>query len=129
LVNQEERAMKLKKRDIGGVAIVDIEGTLVGGPENSETFHSLFRSLLEEGYRNIAVNLQRTRWANSQGIGMLMGANTSVKSAGGELVLAHVADRIHGILTVTKLYLIFPTLETEKEVLEYFGGKTALTGS
>ena len=121
--------MKLNKRDIAGIAVVDIEGNLIGGPENSDKFHGFFRSLLEDGYRNVVVNLKFTPWANSQGIGMLIGANTSVKKLGGELVLAHAEDRIHNILTVTKLDRIFPTLGTEDDAIRYFGGKAALTAS
>lgn len=121
--------MKLNKRDIAGNAVVDVTGNLTGGPENSEEFHGFFRDLLDDGYRNIVVNLSQTPWASSQGIGMLIGASTSVKKLGGELVLANATDRIHGILTVTKLSLVFPTLDTEDQALEYFGGKAALTGS
>jgi anti-sigma B factor antagonist len=54
---------------------------------------------------------------------MLIGAHTSIANAGGELVLAHVTDRINDILTVTRLLLIFKTFETEDEALKYLAAK------
>lgn len=111
--------MKLIKRDVRGVVVVEVHGKLIGGPENSEMFHDLFRSLVEDGKNKVAVNLRHTRWANSQGIGMLIGAYTSLRKVDGDLVLAHVIDRIKDILTVTRLLLIFKTFETEDEAVEY----------
>ena len=114
--------MKLKTREVYGAVIVDIEGQLVGGPE-SEVFHKFFRSLLEEGKKRIIVNLGRVPWANSQGVGMLIGAHTSAKNAGGELVLVNVADKINSILTVTRLMYIFTTFDTEKDAIRYLKEK------
>ena len=121
--------MKLKKREIDGILVVYVEGNLIGSPENSDTFHSFFRSLLKDGHRNIVVNLESAPWANSKGIGLLIGANTRVTTAGGELVLSDAKDRIHNVLTVTKLDRILATLDTETDALRHFGGKASLTVS
>lgn len=111
--------MKLSKREREGAVIVDVEGKFVGSPENSDMFHSFFKSLLSEGRTKVVVNLNDSPWANSQGIGMLIGAHTSFASAGGELVLARVSDRVNDILTVTRLLLVFKTFETEDEALAH----------
>ena len=111
--------VKLTKKEITGAVVVGIEGKLIGGPENSDMFHSFFKTLISDGHKNIIVNLHKTPWANSQGIGMLIGAHTSVSNVDGELVLAHVADRINDILTVTRLALIFKTFDTEEEAANY----------
>ena len=111
--------MKLTKKEITGAVVVGIEGKLIGGPENSDTFHNFFKTLLSDGHKNIIVNLHKTPWANSQGIGMLIGAHTSVSNAGGELVLSHVADRINDILAVTRLALIFKTFDTDDDASNY----------
>jgi anti-sigma B factor antagonist len=110
--------VKLNTREVYGAVIVDIEGQLVGGP-NSKTFRRFIRGLLDRGMTNIVVNLHNVRWANSQGVGMLVGAQTRVKDAGGELVLVNVADKIHSILSVTRLLFLFRTFETEKEAIGY----------
>jgi anti-sigma B factor antagonist len=115
--------VNLTKRDAPGAAIVDITGKFVGGPDNSDKFHSFFKTLLSDGHKKVVVNLGKTPWANSQGIGMLISAHTSIAKAGGELVLANVTDRIQDILTVTRLLLIFKTFKNEAEALEYLASQ------
>jgi anti-sigma B factor antagonist len=111
--------VKITKRDAPGAVIVDISGKFFGGPENSDKFHTLFKSLLKEGHKKVVVNLAKTPYANSQAIGMLISAHTSLANAGGELVLANVANRIQDILTVTRLMLIFKEFGSEADALEY----------
>ena len=110
--------VKLNTREVYGAVIVDIEGQLVGGP-NSQTFRRFIRGLLEKDMKRVIVNLHHVRWANSQGVGMLVGAQTRVKDAGGELVLVNVTDKIHSILSVTRLLLFFTTFEKEEEAIRY----------
>lgn len=111
--------MKLTKKEILGVPVVEIHGKLVGGPGNSEKFRGLFKSLIKEGKNKIVINLKHTPFANSIGIGMLIGVYTSAKNSGGELVLSHVLDRIDGILTVTRLYLIFKTFDSDDKAVKH----------
>jgi len=116
--------MKLTHKEIRGVTVIAVHGKLIGGPENCDLFQNKIKSLLADGKKRIVVDLHRTRWANSQGIGLMIGAYTSVKNAGGELVLTRVIDRIHGILTVTKLLLIFKTFENVGGAVDYLSGET-----
>jgi len=111
--------VKLAITEVPGAVIIKIRGKLVGGPQNCVEFRSLIKRLLNEGKKNIIINLHDTPWANSQGVGMLIGAHTSVTNAGGELVLSHVVDRIHDILTVTRLLIIFKTFGTDDEAMDY----------
>jgi len=97
---------------------VDIEGQLVGG-SNSATFRRFIQDLLKKDMNRIIVNLRNVRWANSQGVGMLVGAQTRAKDAGGELVLVNVTDKIHSILAVTRLLLFFTTFDSEKEAIAH----------
>lgn len=111
--------MNLSKREVPGAVVVDIDGKFVGGPENSDKFHSFFKGLLTEGHNKVVVNLGKTPWANSQGIGMLISAHTSFANANGELVLAEVTDRIQDILQVTRLFLIFRSFDTEGQAVDH----------
>ena len=84
--------MEIIERVERGTAVVEIHGKLIGGPENTDAFHNVFKSLLNQGRDKIVVNLGLTPWANSQGIGMLIGAHTSVRNAGGELVISNATE-------------------------------------
>lgn len=116
--------MELVKKKVRGAVVAEIHGKLIGGAENSEEFHTFFKSLLDDGGNKIVINLRDTPWANSQGIGMLIGAYTSVKNAGGQLVLAQAVDRIKDILLVTKLFLLFKTFDSENDAIDYLMEKT-----
>lgn len=122
--------MKCKDTKSGNAVVVDIEGKLVGGP-GSDAFHGLIKRLLERGEKRIVVNLQETPWANSQGIGLLIGALTSVTREGGRLVLANGCDRIHDVLEVTRLSMIFDCYESVEAALRGVmrdGGGSARAG-
>jgi anti-sigma B factor antagonist len=117
--------MELATRKIGDTTIIDVRGKLIGGLTHSEMFQRQIKSLLAEGEGNFVVCLRETPWANSQGVGILIGAYTSVRNAGGNLVLSHVTDRIRDILIVTRLITIFRDFESDEEAaawLEAGGG-------
>ena len=103
--------------------MVEVHGKLIGTPDNCDAMHKVLKSLLDKGNNRIVVDLSQTPWANSQGIGMLIGAFTSVSNVGGNLVLAHVPDRINDVLTVTKLNLVFKTFDNEEAAVKFLTGK------
>ena len=116
---RKEAILKLTKKEVPGAVIVGIEGKFFGGPENSDKFHSFFKKLVAEGHNKVVIDLGKTPYANSQGIGMLISTHTSLANAGGELVLARPTNRISDILTVTRLLLIFKSYDTVEEAVEY----------
>lgn len=110
--------MKLKNREEDGVMVVSVEGNMVGGPD-SDVFHDYIKKLLTAGHRKFIISLKKVPWADSRGIGMLIGAHTSIENEGGLLVLTNVGDRIDSILTLTRLLLIFKTFDSEREGIEF----------
>lgn len=111
--------MELKTRELGKVAIIEVHGKLLGGPDNSEKFHGFFRSLLDDGKRKFVINLEKTPWGDSHGVALLMGAHANATKAGGNLVLANVSDRIKGVLRVMKLDLILKSFDDEAAAVKY----------
>jgi anti-sigma B factor antagonist len=114
--------MYLVERQVPGAAVIEVHGNLIGSSENCETLHGVFRSLLDNGQNLIIVDLEHSPWANSQGIGMLIGAHTSVRNAGGNLVLAHVSERIRHMLAVTNLNRVFRAFPSENTAIRYLTG-------
>ncbi len=117
--------MEITKTYQKDVAVVDVSGKLIGGLENTQKFHDLIAGLLGEGATRIVINLRDTPWANSQGIGMLIGAYTSAKKAGAKLVLAEVGDRIRDVLEITRLSLIFEMFLTVDDAVDGTSGPHA----
>jgi anti-sigma B factor antagonist len=110
--------MKLKKQEVDGVLLVYVEGKMVGG-EDSDVFHDFIKDIVKEGHKKILINLKKVPWADSRGIGMLIGAHTSIKNAEGSMVLTNIGDRIDSILTLTRLLLIFKTFDSEGEGITF----------
>jgi len=111
--------LKITQREVGTAAILDLNGKLTGGPD-ADTFRDVFKSLLDQDKKNIVVNLEKVSWINSTGLGILISGYTSVRRAGGDLVVMHASERIESILYVTKLNLLFKSYENEDEAVKSF---------
>ena len=115
--------MKITQRDVDDVVVLDLNGKLTGGPD-ADTFREVFKSLVDNGKKNIIVNLEKVSWINSTGLGILISGYTSVRKSGGDLVVMHASDRIESILYVTKLNLLFRSYDSEEDAVKGF----AVTG-
>ena len=111
--------MKLKKRIVDDVAVLDLSGNVMGGPDQ-QTFHTAIKEIVEEGHKKVLVNLADVPWINSTGLGILMAGFITVKNAGGVLRLVNVSKRIDSLLMITKLTLVFETFESEDLALASF---------
>ena len=109
--------MKITQREVEGIVVLDLNGKLTGGPD-AETFREVFKSLVDQDKKKIAVNLEKVSWINSTGLGILISGYTSVRRAGGDLVVMHASDRIESILYVTKLNLLFKSFENEEDAVK-----------
>ena len=114
--------MKLKRKEVYGAVIVNVDGNMMGGPGPEKTFRQTIKATLSEGKTNIVINLRKVTWANSKGIGMLIGALTSTRNAGGQMVLTHVTDRINSVFITTQLNRVFKTFDTDDEAVTYLLG-------
>jgi anti-sigma B factor antagonist len=110
--------LKVNQKELYGAVVLELHGKLTGGPE-AETFRNIFKELVNNGKMNIIVNLKKVDWINSTGLGILISGYTSVRKAGGDLVLCNVGDRIDSILYVTKLNLLFQAFESEEDAAEH----------
>jgi anti-sigma B factor antagonist len=113
--------VKIKIRKTDSVAILDLSGKLMGGPD-ADVFKDTIKQLIEEGYKNVIVNLEHVPWVNSTGLGILIAGYTTLKREGGALKLIHVTDRIESILMITKLGTIFESYSDEQQAIDTFAG-------
>ena len=111
--------MKIKERKRDGVAVLEMSGRLMGGPD-AEAFDEVLKTLIHEGCRNVIVNMEKVRWVNSTGLGILISGYTTLKKSGGELKLLKVSDRIENIFIVSKLYTVFESYQDEDEAIRSF---------
>ncbi len=111
--------MKLKERKRDGIAILEMSGKLMGGPD-AESFDETLKTLIHEGCKNVIVSMEKVKWVNSTGLGILISGYTTLKKNGGELKLLRVSDRIENIFIVSKLYTVFESYQSEDEAVQSF---------
>lgn len=111
--------MSLKEQMNGDVAVIELKGKLMGGPETSE-IHTKVKELIANGAKKVVADVGKVSWMNSTGLGALMGAMTSLRNAGGDLKLANITEKVESLFVITKLVTIFDTFETVDEAVAAF---------
>ncbi len=111
--------MKIKERKRDGVVILEMSGKLMGGPD-AGAIDEILKNLIHEGYKNVIVSMERVKWVNSTGLGILISGYTTLKKSGGELKLLKVSDRIENIFIVSKLFTVFDSYQDEDEAVQSF---------
>ena len=106
-------------REIGEIAIMDFSGKITLG-EGSSMLRGTIRELIDKGHRKILINLFDVDYIDSSGIGELVSAYTTVRSAGGELKLLNLTRRVHDILQITRLFTVFDVQSEEEAALRSF---------
>lgn len=110
--------LSIGTREVGHVTILDIKGRVVLGDEIGE-LRDAVRGLIAEG-KKIILNLAAVDYIDSSGVGELVGSYTTVRNAGGELKLLNLTQKVHDILHVTKLYVVFDVRSDEFTAVKSF---------
>jgi len=102
-------------------AVVRPERQLVGDKETDE-FQEIVQQLNTNLLNFIVVDLGAIDWVSSPGIGALVDAHQRFAKRGAHVLLARVDKRIHNLLIITKLALVFETFHSVEEAIAA-GGK------
>jgi anti-sigma B factor antagonist len=111
-IEGEFMTIKTSTRLVNNVLIVDTIGELRLG-EGTDVIRNVVREQVDQGYKNILLNLRDVRHIDSAGVGELMSCYTSVRNRGGQLKLMNLSKHVHNLLQITKLYTIFEVAEDE----------------
>lgn len=109
--------LSIKKQE--DVLVLEIEGELMGGAE-SEKFKNILYDAIQDDITNIVVDMEKASWMNSSGLGMLITGLTTVRSSGGDMLLASVSERIRRPLEITKLDSVFQICKNVDEAIASF---------
>ena len=111
--------MKLTEKEIEGVVVLELSGKIMGGPDAS-LLNDKLHELVEAGKIKVVVDLGKVNWMNSSGLGILIGALTTIRNNKGELKLANVTERIKSLFIITKLITVFESFDSVDEAVESF---------
>jgi len=110
--------MKFTVKEEGNIVVIEVSGKIMGGEETT-LFHGKIHEYINQNKKQFIIDLANVDWMNSVGLGMLISALTTVKNAGGRLVLANIT-KIESILTITRLISVFEHYDSRKEAAESF---------
>lgn len=96
--------------------IIEFKGNVMGGPD-AVSLNEELHDLIEKDKTNVVVDLGKVKFMNSSGLGMLIGALTTMKKAGGDLRIANATDKIESLLIITKLITVFKHYKTLDEAI------------
>jgi anti-sigma B factor antagonist len=101
--------------------IIEFKGNVMGGPD-AVSLNEKLHELIDDVKTNVIVDLGKVKFMNSSGLGMLIGALTTMRKAGGDLRIANATDKIESLLIVTKLITVFKHFKSVEEAAESFEG-------
>jgi len=111
--------MKATVRQIGQVAVVDINGKITIG-EGDMVLRDRVVELLDRGHHQIVLNLEKVTYMDSAGIGELVACYKRAKEKGGTVKLLNPSGKVLDLLTLTKLEEVFETYRQEQEAVGSF---------
>jgi len=111
--------MKIEKRDVNGVTILDIKGNIKLG-ESTQQFERQVQECVEQGSRHLLVNLGGVKFMDSAGLGVLIGGYNTIVNGGGALKLLNVTKRVDQLLIITKLATVMDCFDDEGAALASF---------
>ena len=111
--------MNFSTKEMNNVTVIKMEGSMLGGPEASE-LNSALHKLLDAKKKNIVVDLGGVSLMNSSGLGMLIGAVTTMRNGGGNLKVAVATEKIAQIFKITKVSNVIELHDSVKSAVESF---------
>jgi anti-sigma B factor antagonist len=113
--------MEISERTSGNVTLVDLSGKLNMG-DATQRLHDKVNSLLQQGRKNIVLNLADVTSVDSGGLGELVRTLTTMQKHGGSLKVASLPKRVQDLLVMTRLLTVFDTYDDEGAALKSFPG-------
>ena len=111
--------MKSSTRDLGDVRIIELGGKITIGTGDVK-IRELISQAMEDGKKEILLDLGNVTAIDSSGIGEMVACYTSVTKREGHLKLMHLSPKINDILQVTQLITVFDVFDDEREALGSF---------
>lgn len=91
--------LSIDERTAGSVTILELDGKITIG-DGSVQLREAVRKLLEQGHKNLLIDLGKVDYVDSSGIGELVSCYTTTKNQGGQLKLLNLTKKIQDLLSI-----------------------------
>jgi anti-sigma B factor antagonist len=112
--------MTVNERTSGTTTILDLAGNITIG-ESADILRDKVRSMLQQGQKQIVVNLAGVSYMDSAGLGELVRSHATATQQGAALKLTNVTKRLQDLLVITKLSTVFDSYDDEAAAIASFG--------
>jgi anti-sigma B factor antagonist len=106
-------------REIDGVSVVTPYGRIVFG-EQSNAVRETVKSLINEGKKQIVLDMKNIDYIDSSGLGALVAAHLSANTHGAAMRLCNLGRRFSKVLQLTQLITMFNVYSTEAAAVASF---------
>ena len=113
------KSLSIRERNVRGVTIVDLEGSVTLG-ESNRKLHDALKQLVRERKCDVVLNLAKVTKIDSSGLGEIIAGFTTVRAIGGTLKLLNVPDDVADLMMITKLVTVFDMYEDEWVAVDSF---------
>ena len=113
-------ALKMTQREIDGVTVVALDGS-IGLGEEVNSLREKVKGLLADGKRKIVLDMGKVTVVDSAGLGTLVGIHQSVTSRGASLRLCSLGGRLKELLQMTRLLTVFTVSANEADAVQSLG--------
>ena len=111
--------MKFEVDEKDGVVVISTRGKMMAGPKLDD-FHDKIKGLVRIGARRIVIDLGKTEWMDSRGLGILISCLTTLRKADGALRLARPTKKIKQSIVIAKLTEYFKNYKSVEDAVSSF---------
>jgi anti-sigma B factor antagonist len=116
--------MQVHRSEEGGVAIIEVEGTIKLG-ESAQQFAQELQQVLEGSAVGVVIDFARIDYVDSTGMGELVGYLQRFTKANRRVALFRPHHRLEALLKLTRLETIFPIYWEREDALRFVRGGSA----
>ncbi len=112
-------ALKITNHETDGVAVLTLDGRIVLGEETNKLRESV-KNLIAQGKKNVILDMQNVTMIDSSGLGALVAAYSSAKSAGASVRLCNLGAHFNQLLQITRLLTVFDVSKSQEDAVRSF---------
>jgi anti-sigma B factor antagonist len=111
--------LDIQQREREGITVLELNGRITVGPEASAVREKVAQ-LAAEGKKNVVLELSKTDFIDSTGLGALVMCATTLRKTGGNVKLVNLNRRNIELLVMTKLATVFEIFNDEQDAISSY---------
>jgi anti-sigma B factor antagonist len=112
-------SLSIRQKEKESVVVLELQGPLTVG-ESASALRDFLRELVAANRLNVVLDLAGVNYIDSTGLGAMVVCFTTLRKAGGKLVLLNLNRRQMELLLLTKLSTVFEIFDDEQDAVNSF---------